>query len=116
VTRRERRHGPAPARTGPVRTCIGCRAARPQADLVRLARAEGGGVEPDPTRRAGGRGAYLCRRAECLEGALRRQAVGHAFRGRARMTPEAVSRLRALLAGPAGAGRADAISSVEGGR
>jgi predicted RNA-binding protein YlxR (DUF448 family) len=37
-------------------------------------------VEPDPTGMAPGRGAYLCRRAECAEQALRRGGFQRSFR------------------------------------
>jgi uncharacterized protein len=43
---------------GPIRTCVGCRTKRPQADLVRVATADG---ELRVDRTASGRGAWLCR-------------------------------------------------------
>ncbi|HEY7514577.1 MAG TPA: YlxR family protein, partial [Vicinamibacteria bacterium] len=49
-----------------LRSCLGCRRVRPQAELLRIVRMPDGRVEPDPHRRAGGRGAYLCRRVACL--------------------------------------------------
>jgi uncharacterized protein len=57
----------------PVRTCVGCRTARPKSALVRLA-ATPGGVRLDPTATLPGRGAYLCPDPTCLAAAMRRDA------------------------------------------
>jgi hypothetical protein len=62
----------------PVRTCVGCRRLRPKAELVRLARRADGRVGRDPL--GAGRGAYVCRDAECLERALKPGRLAHAFR------------------------------------
>ncbi|WP_372789202.1 YlxR family protein [Paraconexibacter sp.] len=62
----------------PTRTCVGCRAARPQTDLVRLA-AHRGSVVVDRSRRLPGRGAYVCGRP-CLDQAIRRRALPRALR------------------------------------
>ncbi len=66
------------ARSPPVRTCIGCGAQAPQAELVRL-RAEGGDVAVDRAR-AGGRGAWLHASGACLDRAARRKAFARALR------------------------------------
>lgn len=81
----------------PVRTCLGCRRPRPQAELMRIVRTADGGVEADLRRRAGGRGAYLCRREACLSECVRRGRWPQAFRVPAVATPEAVARLRGFL-------------------
>ena len=65
---------------GPVRTCLGCRRARPKDVLVRLVRSEDGVVSADRTGRALGRGAYVCADALCVERALARGRLAHAFR------------------------------------
>ncbi|MGH7265512.1 MAG: YlxR family protein [Candidatus Rokuibacteriota bacterium] len=78
----------------PQRTCLGCRQSRPQAALLRLVRTAEGSVEPDPGRRLGGRGAYLCPNESCLSEALRRARWAHAFRAPATLSPEAVAKLR----------------------
>jgi predicted RNA-binding protein YlxR (DUF448 family) len=62
-----------------LRTCVGCRAVRPQADLIRIARDAAGGVGLMP-RRWAGRTAYLCRSPGCLERALARKALPRALR------------------------------------
>jgi predicted RNA-binding protein YlxR (DUF448 family) len=61
--------GPRPARA-PIRTCVGCRAAGPQAELVRIATVDGRAVA-DPRRRLPGRGAYVHARPACVAAAAR---------------------------------------------
>jgi uncharacterized protein len=81
----------------PIRTCLGCRRAQPQTELLRIVLTPDGRVEPDPARRGRGRGAYLCRREACLSECLRRGRWPRAFRVPAVATPEVVARLRGLL-------------------
>jgi len=66
----------------PVRTCVACRTARPQRELLRLARTPDG-IRFDEHGRLPGRGAYLCPDPPCLETAARRGATGlrRALRG-----------------------------------
>lgn len=63
-----------------MRTCLGCRTVKAKAALIRLARARDGSVVVDPKARHGGRGAYVCPDAECVERALQRGRLAHAFR------------------------------------
>ncbi|HEY7601633.1 MAG TPA: YlxR family protein [Methylomirabilota bacterium] len=86
-----------------VRTCLGCRRVRPQGELLRIVRTADGHVEPDLRRRAGGRGAYLCRRDACLTECVRRGRWPQAFRAPAVVTPEGILRLRGLLSQGQGA-------------
>jgi predicted RNA-binding protein YlxR (DUF448 family) len=55
--------------------CVGCRARRPQLELIRCAAGTGG---PSISRTAPGRGAWVCS-VECFDTALRRQAFGRAW-------------------------------------
>ncbi|HZR97799.1 MAG TPA: YlxR family protein [Chloroflexota bacterium] len=64
----------------PARTCVGCRQEQPKRQLVRIVRTPAGSVTVDPTGKAAGRGAYLCRRPECWATALRRGALAGALR------------------------------------
>lgn len=66
----------------PVRTCVGCRTARPQDTLLRIARTPEG-VRFDPDMRLPGRGAYVCPDPSCVAAARRRDAaaVRRALRG-----------------------------------
>lgn len=65
---------------GPVRTCVGCRRVRPKRLLVRLVRQASGLVVADRTGRATGRGAYVCLDPSCVERAIGRGRLSHAFR------------------------------------
>jgi predicted RNA-binding protein YlxR (DUF448 family) len=46
---------------------------------VRIVRAPDGQITIDPTGRASGRGAYLCRDASCWDAASRKRALEHAL-------------------------------------
>ena len=64
----------------PLRTCVACRTTGAKRGLVRIVRTPQGGVEVDPTGRAAGRGAYLCRRRHCWQEALKRDSLARALR------------------------------------
>ncbi len=53
---------------------------RPQRELARLVRGRDGRVIVDERGRAPGRGAYVCRDAECVDKALRAGQLAHAFK------------------------------------
>ncbi len=55
----------------PLRTCIVCRQTRGKRELVRIVRTPQGAVLVDPTGKAAGRGAYLCRANVCWQQALK---------------------------------------------
>lgn len=81
----------------PLRTCVGCRAVNERGQLLRLVRRPDGIIEADPQGRLPGRGAYLCWSERCLEAALKRGRVSHAFRGEAVFPVERVARVRCLI-------------------
>ncbi len=64
----------------PQRTCVGCREIRPKREMVRIVRTPDGGVEIDETGKMSGRGAYLCRRQECWDIALKKDRLQHALK------------------------------------
>ena len=63
----------------PQRTCIVCQEANDKRELVRIVRTPEGKVTVDPTGKANGRGAYLCRKAECIEQGLLKGRVNRAL-------------------------------------
>lgn len=65
----------------PLRTCIACGLKAPQAELLRLALVKGE-VRPDPKRRLGGRGAYICKNKDCVEHLARYGKKKRVFRVR----------------------------------
>jgi predicted RNA-binding protein YlxR (DUF448 family) len=64
----------------PLRMCLGCRKVKPKEMLVRLVREAAGRVVVDVNARRPGRGAYICADAGCVERALQRGRLAHAFR------------------------------------
>jgi hypothetical protein len=64
----------------PLRTCVACRTTGAKRGLVRIVRTPQGGVEVDPTGKATGRGAYLCRRRQCWQEALKKEGLARALR------------------------------------
>ena len=63
----------------PMRQCLGCREMKPKPELVRVVRSPEGTVSMDLRGKAPGRGAYVCRSADCLKKALRSKALGRAL-------------------------------------
>lgn len=84
----------APVTDGPLRTCIGCRKAVAQAELLRVVAIDGV-LTADPTRRLGGRGAYVHPRVQCLDLAERKRAFGRALRLAA--APSGLTELRSSM-------------------
>lgn len=63
----------------PMRMCLGCREMKPKRELVRIIRTPEGEIRLDTTGKASGRGAYLCRNAECLKQSIKTRALSRAF-------------------------------------
>jgi predicted RNA-binding protein YlxR (DUF448 family) len=63
----------------PTRSCVFCRTSREKRELLRVVRTPGGSVELDPSGRANGRGAYVCRDEACVAGATGRGALHKAL-------------------------------------
>lgn len=56
----------------PQRTCVHCGATAGKRSLLRIAGKPGSTWEPDPGCLRPGRGIYICRKAECIAGFVRR--------------------------------------------
>lgn len=63
----------------PMRMCVACREMCPKKELNRVVRTPEGEVVLDSTGRKNGRGAYLCRKQECLKKALKTRALERAL-------------------------------------
>lgn len=61
--------------TEPLRMCVACRARGTKKELIRVVRTPTGEVVADARAKAPGRGAYLCRKPECLEKARKSRAL-----------------------------------------
>ena len=66
-------------RKTPMRMCTGCGEMKPKPELVRVVRSPEGEVSVDLTGKKPGRGAYICRSAECLQAARKKRKLERAF-------------------------------------
>ena len=62
-------------RKTPMRMCSGCGESKPKMELVRVVRSPEGEIQMDLTGKKPGRGAYLCRCAECLKKARKSHRI-----------------------------------------
>ena len=63
----------------PMRQCLGCREMKPKRELTRVVRSPEGQISLDFRGKAPGRGAYVCRNAQCLKKAIKARALERAF-------------------------------------
>ena len=61
-----------------MRMCTGCREMKPKIELIRIVKTPEGEIKLD-TGRLGGRGAYLCKNADCLKKVRKNGALKRAF-------------------------------------
>lgn len=78
----------------PQRMCVVCREMKEKDQLVRVVKTKQS-VEIDPTMRASGRGAYVCKSAECIKNAQKRGAFERSFS--MKISPEIYSALEAMV-------------------
>ncbi|HEY9856583.1 MAG TPA: YlxR family protein [Stenomitos sp.] len=64
----------------PLRRCVSCRQLGSKLELIRVVRTPEGAVVLDCRGKASGRGAYVHRRAACVEEALKRRHLDRALR------------------------------------
>lgn len=63
----------------PLRLCLGCGEAKPKKELIRVVRSKEGEISLDPTGKKAGRGAYICKNAECLKLARAKHRLEKSF-------------------------------------
>ncbi len=63
----------------PVRMCVGCGAALPKKELIRVVKTPEGKILLDLSGKANGRGAYLCHSADCLKKAIKTKRLERIF-------------------------------------
>lgn len=63
----------------PKRTCIGCNEMKLKKELIRIVKNKNGEILVDKTRKAEGRGAYICNNIECLEKAIKTKRLERNF-------------------------------------
>ena len=81
------------AKKVPMRMCVGCRVMRPKKEMLRVVRSAEGKVSIDPTGKAAGRGAYICKDIACLERAIKTRGLERAFEQK--VEPELYETLKA---------------------
>ncbi|MGD8237250.1 MAG: YlxR family protein [Armatimonadota bacterium] len=64
----------------PQRSCVACGAQGAKRELLRVVRTPQGAVAYDPTHKAPGRGAYVCRDKRCVEKAMRSRALSRSLK------------------------------------
>ena len=64
----------------PRRTCIGCRGVFSQKDMIRIAADKSGEIVTDLLGTHEGRGAYVCRNADCIAKVKKQNALSRTFR------------------------------------
>jgi len=63
----------------PERMCLGCQEVFPKKELIRVVRSPEGDYSIDLTGKKSGRGAYICRKPECLELARKARRLERSF-------------------------------------
>ena len=63
----------------PMRMCLGCNEMKPKKELIRVVKSPEGEISLDCNGKAAGRGAYICRSAECLEKARKARRFEKSF-------------------------------------
>ena len=63
----------------PMRQCLGCREMKPKKELIRAVRSPEGIVCLDFKGKNPGRGAYVCKNADCLKRAIKSKALERAL-------------------------------------
>ncbi|OFW80804.1 MAG: nucleic acid-binding protein [Alicyclobacillus sp. RIFOXYA1_FULL_53_8] len=64
----------------PLRKCVGCQEMYPKRELVRMVLTPEGELRLDLTGKQNGRGAYLCKKQECLRTARKRKSLERALK------------------------------------
>ncbi|MBO5409380.1 MAG: YlxR family protein [Clostridia bacterium] len=64
----------------PHRKCIACQSIRPKHELVRIAKLPDGTYLLDLEHQLDGRGAYVCNKQECIEQAMKKNALHRSFK------------------------------------
>lgn len=64
----------------PERRCCGCGLSMPGKEMIRIVRTPEGAIAIDETGKANGRGAYICRNAECIARAAKKDSLGRSLK------------------------------------
>lgn len=64
----------------PMRMCVGCRQMKEKKEMIRVLRTQEGEFCIDTTGKKNGRGAYICKNAQCLQMAVRNHGLERSFK------------------------------------
>lgn len=63
-----------------LRRCVGCRQMIDKTILLRVVRLSESGFAVDTTGKSAGRGAYMCKNADCLAKTIKKNTFNHSFK------------------------------------
>lgn len=63
----------------PMRMCIACNEMKPKKELIRIVKSQSGEISVDLTGKASGRGAYICKSADCFAKLKKQKRLNRAF-------------------------------------
>lgn len=63
----------------PLRMCIACNEMKPKKELIRIVKSQSGDISVDLTGKAAGRGAYICKNADCFARLKKQKRLNRAF-------------------------------------
>lgn len=63
----------------PERKCMGCMNSFPKNQLIRVVKTKEGEISLDTTGKKAGRGAYICKSADCLKKAIKQKRLEKCF-------------------------------------
>ena len=64
----------------PMRQCVGCGEMKSKKDMLRVLKTVDGPIVLDVTGKKNGRGAYLCRKQDCLKKAIKGKVLERSFK------------------------------------
>lgn len=62
-----------------MRMCLGCQEMKPKKELIRVVKSKENEISVDFTGKKAGRGAYICKNAECFQKARKAKRFERAF-------------------------------------
>lgn len=68
------------AKKVPLRRCTGCGDMKDKREMMRVVRTSDGEFSLDPSGKANGRGAYICKSSDCLEQSLSNKGLERSFK------------------------------------
>lgn len=64
----------------PLRQCVGCGEMKSKKEMLRVLKTEEEGIILDATGKKNGRGAYVCKNAQCLQKAKKTKGLDRSFK------------------------------------